>query len=388
MSVDPLQKLLGMTPVLKGMSLDDVRRLFSVAQRVNWKGGQEVFVEDEVGRDMYILCGGTMSVWLSAAGKGNPVAILKPGDNFGEMALVGNGKRTANVLALDDSYGIRINSQTLDKIPNVGLQLFRNIASGLTRRLVESNHQVAALQSGQSVPKLATLATTVDAAEARNAENDQKELENATSNVSTLPLASHLIPEAIAKYGNLDDIIKRMNAERSSETFKRLQADPGEWVLYQTLLAQAEVNDKEDPLKVLAAWLKNRPDWVVGDFGCGARRLGTLIENSIIAMDYVACDPSVLACDMAHTNQGEQTLDVAVFVNAVMGTNFPDYFKEAFRLLKFGGHLKLAEKTRLWAHNKAKPITDGLAAAGFRLLRQPTIGANYFYIDAFKDQIN
>jgi hypothetical protein len=29
-----------------------------------------------------------------------------------------------------------------------------------------------------------------------------------------------------------------------------------------------------------------------------------------------------------------------------------------------------------------------LAQAGFRLLRQPTVGANYFYIDAFKDQIN
>jgi len=388
MATDPLQKMLSMTPVLKGMSIDEVRRLFSVAQRVNWKSGQEVFIEDEVGRDMYILCGGMLSVWLSAAGRGNPVAILKPGDNFGEMALVGNGKRTANVLALDDSYGIRINAQTLNNIPSIGLHIFRNISTSLSTRLANSNRVVAALQAGETVPQLQSMSVKVDAVQVSADDADRKELEAANANLAQVPMASHLVPAAIAKYGQLEDMVKRFNTTRSSETFKRLQADPEEWVLYQTLLQQTEVESKEDPLKVLAQWLKNRPDWTVGDFGCGTLRMKKLIENSVIAMDFVASDASVLACDMAHTSVPEQALDVAVFVNSIMGANFPDYFKEAFRLLKFGGHLKIAEKTRLWADSKAKPITDALNAAGFRLLRQPTVGAQYFYIDAFKDQIN
>jgi CRP-like cAMP-binding protein len=388
MATDPLQKMLSMTPVLKGMSIDEVRRLFSVAQRVNWKAGQEVFIEDEVGRDMYILCGGMLSVWLTTAGRGNPIAILKPGDNFGEMALVGNGKRTANVLALDDAYGIRINSQTLNNIPSVGLHIFRNISTSLSMRLVNSNHVVAALQAGETVPQLEAMSVKVDAVQVQAEETDRKELEAANNNLAQVPMASHLIPAAIAKYGQLEDIVKRFNTIRSAETFKRLQADPDEWVLYQTLLMQSEAESKEDPLKVLAQWLKNRPDWTVGDFGCGTLRLKKLIENSVIAMDFVSSDASVLACDMSNTSIPEQTLDVAVFVNSIMGVNFPDYFKEAFRLLKFGGHLKIAEKTRLWADSKAKPITDALNATGFRLLRQPTVGAQYFYIDAFKDQIN
>jgi len=57
----------------------------------------------------------------------------------------------------------------------------------------------------------------------------------------------------------------------------------------------------------------------------------------------VAVNSMVTACDMAHVPLKDASVDVAVFCLSLMGTNLRDFLKEAFRVLKPGAELIVAE---------------------------------------------
>jgi len=61
------------------------------------------------------------------------------------------------------------------------------------------------------------------------------------------------------------------------------------------------------------------------------------------SFDLVAKESHITACNIAHVPLKPGTLDIAIFCLSLMGTNFLDYIKEANRVLKKGGLLKIAE---------------------------------------------
>ena len=83
----------------------------------------------------------------------------------------------------------------------------------------------------------------------------------------------------------------------------------------------------------------------VADFGCGdaylAKTLGKI--HKVHSFDMVAVNSMVTACDMAHVPLKDASVDVAVFCLSLMGTNLRDFLKEAFRVLKPGAELIVAE---------------------------------------------
>lgn len=82
---------------------------------------------------------------------------------------------------------------------------------------------------------------------------------------------------------------------------------------------------------------------VVADFGCGDAKIARNVPHKVHSFDLVALNDHVTACDMAHVPLGNGSVDVAVFCLSLMGTNLADYLTEAHRVLKTGGHLKIAE---------------------------------------------
>ncbi len=145
------------------------------------------------------------------------------------------------------------------------------------------------------------------------------------------------------RFGDFSQINNRINHEYSQTTHERFTQHPEEWYLYHTLYREARQSWSEIPFVKIAESLKKRPDWVIGDFGCGEALLAQLLPNTVHSFDHVAIDERVTACDMAHTPLADETLDVAVFSLSLMGLNYADYLREAHRTLKFGGMLKIAE---------------------------------------------
>ena len=109
---------------------------------------------------------------------------------------------------------------------------------------------------------------------------------------------------------------------------------------------------------------KNEKKLVVADFGCGAeaklaRQLLSVKSDlkkerkrdkedfspfKVHSFDLVANGNSLItACDMAHVPLRNGSVDIAVFVLALMGTNIADFIREAHRVLIPDGILKIAE---------------------------------------------
>ncbi len=185
------------------------------------------------------------------------------------------------------------------------------------------------------------------------------------------------------RFGDLSVMNSRFNSAYSSTTHERLQENPEEWYLYHTLYREARKDWAEIPFERIAKSLKKRPDWIIGDFGCGEAKFSALLPNKVYSFDHVAINEKVLACDITHTPIEDGALDVAVFSLSLMGLNYADYLNEAYRTLRFGGLLKIAEPLSRWAEKRPELLLI-IAEAGFSLVGNIEESNQFFYVDAIK----
>jgi hypothetical protein len=182
----------------------------------------------------------------------------------------------------------------------------------------------------------------------------------------TVPLPSDLREKVQVRYGDFTRLNNRWSISRSGTTHEQLHEDPSQWYLYHTLYREARENWPEQPFEVIAERIRVRPDWVVGDFGCGECLLGKALRDSrVIGLDHVGWDESVITCDISDTPLDDASLDVAVFSLSLMGSNWADYLKEAYRTVKPYGHLMIAEPAGKW-QGRIDELTDAIEEANFR----------------------
>lgn len=202
--------------------------------------------------------------------------------------------------------------------------------------------------------------------------------------VLKVPLPKDAIDSAIHRYGDFSLMNQRFNTSKSSTSHERLTKDPEEFYLYHSLYREARQTWSEIPFEVMAEQVNKRPDWVVGDFGCGEALLSKSVRNKVYSFDHVAINPSVVACDMSHTGLDSEILDVAVFSLSLMGVNWQDYLKEAFRMLRPGGLLKISEPASGWDKDNFIELKNGIESAGFQLLGDARLSSKFIYFDAAK----
>jgi superfamily II DNA or RNA helicase len=199
-----------------------------------------------------------------------------------------------------------------------------------------------------------------------------------------IPLPPDEVEKSIRKYGDFSLMNQRFNTSKSTTMHDRLVKDPEEFYLYHSLYREARATWSEVPFEVISEQVNKRPDWVIGDFGCGEALLSKGVRNKVYSYDHVAVNPSVIACDMANTGADSDILDVAVFSLSLMGVNWEDYLKEAFRMVKAGGLLKIAEPASNWESDSFTRLKGGIQRAGFELLGEPRLSSKFVYIDAAK----
>lgn len=98
-----------------------------------------------------------------------------------------------------------------------------------------------------------------------------------------------------------------------------------------------------NPLDTFIDYIKSHPKAVVADFGCGDARLAESVSNKVHSFDLVSRKPAVTACNIADVPLEENSIDIAVYCLALMGTNVREYVREGYRVLRPGGVLKVAE---------------------------------------------
>jgi CRP-like cAMP-binding protein len=112
--------------------------------------GETIFHEGDDGRDMFVVLGGEVEVLKrSKTGMDARVAVLGPGDWFGEMSLVDIQPRSATVRTLAPARLLRITASDLDALYRHDLKSYSlvvlNLARELSRRLRVSDGILADL---------------------------------------------------------------------------------------------------------------------------------------------------------------------------------------------------------------------------------------------------
>ena len=93
--------LLAAVPALAPLSRDDLLDLAGSARRRSYAKGQVIFYRDDPGDSLHIIVKGEVRVMLpSPEGEEVTLALLGPGDFFGDLCLLDGGPRSATTIAI------------------------------------------------------------------------------------------------------------------------------------------------------------------------------------------------------------------------------------------------------------------------------------------------
>ena len=176
---------------------------------------------------------------------------------------------------------------------------------------------------------------------------------------------------------------KKWNTSNSKTTHDRLKEDKSEWVKYHKLYSDSRKKWDSIPYKEIAKIINNRPEWLVGDFGCGENLLKNEITNKVLSFDHISIDDSVTSCDLTNIPLEDSKLDVVVFSLSLMGTNYKEYFKEAYRTLKPMGMVIISEPSNRWKDNEGK-LKELLEESGFNISGDIKHKDRFIYVTAIK----
>ena len=126
--------------LLAGVSAEDVSRLVAVAQRRAFRRGQVVFHDDDPADALHLVVHGHFAVRVTtSAGETVLLAVVGPGDAFGELALVSDGRRGATVQAFSDGETLALHRDGFEALRRARPQVDRSLAVILAERLRRVN---------------------------------------------------------------------------------------------------------------------------------------------------------------------------------------------------------------------------------------------------------
>ena len=85
-------------PLFSQLSKKDIKQLTAVVTPRSYRAGEVIIEKGQQGLGFYIIASGSAKVTV----RGNQVRALKAGDHFGEIALIDQGPRMAEVTADSD----------------------------------------------------------------------------------------------------------------------------------------------------------------------------------------------------------------------------------------------------------------------------------------------
>jgi CRP-like cAMP-binding protein len=101
------------------------------------RAGETVVQQDERGDCMYIVVSGKCRVVHHKNGRDIDLAVLSTGDFFGELALVDEGPRSADVIALEDVALLKITQAVVAAVAGVFPTAAFKLLIGIGRIMVE-----------------------------------------------------------------------------------------------------------------------------------------------------------------------------------------------------------------------------------------------------------
>lgn len=146
-----LEHILSIIPPFQEFSKKDYKLLINLIHNRTYVAGEYIFYQGDPGIGLYIILDGQVVIErVSETGHKLILANFKPGDFFGELALIDGAKRSASAIANTDSKLAVIFKPDLDefieKNPAKGVLIMRGLSQIIVTRLRSLNQEFLEFQ--------------------------------------------------------------------------------------------------------------------------------------------------------------------------------------------------------------------------------------------------
>ena len=136
---------LSQVPLFKRLEPEELERLATRVEQVDFPAGETIFNENDKGDALYVVHNGSVRIWvLDEDAEPVTLAELKLGDFFGELAVLDRGPRSSNATAMTDITLHRLSSDDFQEFlmqhPDAAIDVICEIAA----RMRQTNALVTA----------------------------------------------------------------------------------------------------------------------------------------------------------------------------------------------------------------------------------------------------
>jgi CRP/FNR family transcriptional regulator, cyclic AMP receptor protein len=146
----------GLTPA----AIEDLARRMTVRRT---PGGSAIFTQEEAGDALHVLLAGRVKVVMGGeSGREVTLAVLRPGEVFGEMSLFDGRVRSASVVAIEPATTLALSRDDLLRHMAANPQTALNLLGEMSRRLRRADEAIAEMAlcdvQGRLIRRLVALA--------------------------------------------------------------------------------------------------------------------------------------------------------------------------------------------------------------------------------------
>ena len=146
MAQDENKAFLKRVALFSGLTDSQIERLAAGSVRRSFPKGRTIVAEGEPSQSLYVLLSGRAKVQRSdTEGKEVILAVLGPGECFGEMSLIDDAPRSASVITIESCDFKSINKESFKAILQSSPEICMRIMKGLVKRLREADKKIETL---------------------------------------------------------------------------------------------------------------------------------------------------------------------------------------------------------------------------------------------------
>jgi len=146
MSLDK-RDALARSPLFEMLSPAEIDVLGELSRAVEFRPGDALVKQGEVGSSLYVLVSGEVEVLRREAGQDRVLTVLSAPESIGEMSLIDREVRSATLRAKTPVFALQLTAEnfaSFRKRSRDGFTLFAlNVARVLSARLRETNKKLA-----------------------------------------------------------------------------------------------------------------------------------------------------------------------------------------------------------------------------------------------------
>ena len=182
---------------------------------------------------------------------------------------------------------------------------------------------------------------------------------------------------------------RKMSIQTSINTNKMFEENPELWHQYhdyRDFSFKGYDNQDEIPVNKIIAYLdkKKKHKLKILDLGCGRNSIKDAFKDNnkftITGYDHVSYNNSI-ACDIRKLPEDDESVNVCVFSQSLMGSNWRDYLIEAKRVLGYNGEIIISE-----SKERYQAIKETISELEFHIkIDDYSDTKRWFYIHAIKD---